>query len=191
VFIFFPTKNTVLQKLFCFYSLHSGVDVDQKKDADNEQPLENIIAMQDHNEWLKKLVISLILYHDHPPHIVPKIIGLLIAVAESLRALNNFNGCRCIVEGLTDTDVLSIDAWVSLSPKSTKLFDALKDLIEELKTYCTHQQWLQKVSAPGGVVWSVSVVVIVSDIFHFVFSCCFVLCFLCPLSIALSHNVFG
>ncbi len=45
---------------------------------------------------------------------------------------------------------------VSLSSKSAKTFDALKDLMDDVRTYCKHQQWLQKVSVPGESILFVS-----------------------------------
>ncbi len=74
----------------------------------------NVFAMEQHNEWLSQWVPAVVLCQDQvPQQSTARVLEHLIAVAEALRTLNNFNGCRCVMEGLTSATIMSLDAWVS------------------------------------------------------------------------------
>lgn len=54
------------------------------------------------------------------------------------------------MQGLMHPDILSLEGvWVNISMKAARLFDSLKDLLEEIETFYKNAQWMQKVSAPA------------------------------------------
>ena len=124
----------------------AGKDIDENFDPQVSCP--DVWLLLDHNEWLAKLVVSLVVSQDGKS--AAKMVEHLVFIAEQLRTLNNFNGCRAVMEGLLHPQVAGLEGvWVSISSRAAKMFDALKDFVEELKTFYKNQQWMQKVSAPG------------------------------------------
>ncbi len=83
--------------------------------VDRAVQCENVMAIDQHNEWLSQWAPAVVLCQEQtPPQSTARMLEHLISVADALRSLNNFNGCRCMMEGLTSATIMSLDAWVSV-----------------------------------------------------------------------------
>ncbi len=157
-FLELPAQEVARQLTLKEFALYQGIgdrevlmwDVGGELDEnfDRRESCANVCALMDHNSWLTGLTVSLIVSQDGKH--ASKMIEHLCLVAEQLRVMNNFNGCRAVTEGLLHSGVSSLEgAWVAVSSRAARTFDSLKDFVEEIKTFYKNQQWMQKVSAPA------------------------------------------
>jgi hypothetical protein len=133
---------------FQLYQEISDREILNWKEDDLHFDSPGVFKLKKHNTWLYDLTISLVLNQN--VKMAVKYIENLVNVADQLRVMNNFNACRCVVEGLLSPEISSLEGiWVSISSKTARIFDSLKDLVQEIKNFFKNAQWMQKVSAPA------------------------------------------